>query len=319
MPKNGEIMSNLEMRNLILEALSVDDPESTPRHRTFPMYDYKGCISDLRAIVEHLAIKHGLIDEVAKTPLSVWGTPGGVWKYKHDTNLNDDEVNLFTEEVHLLMFQNVISPGAAGEQGYYGDNWPYFHVTKYGLECLQQQDILPYDPNNYMKRISAISSVDDWEKFYIQQSLVCYNAGAFESAIIMLGLAGEYLATKLINFMETFLSKHEPTLAGQFSIALKGKNKISQRYSEYEKILNKVSREKDALNNDKYPKLKALSPALDGAAKSVYATYLRLTRNEMAHPSLIKLDRIECLTLITSYIKYCETQHKYLDFYISNS
>ena len=316
MPKNGEIMSNLEMRNLILEALSVKDPESTPRRQTFYDYDYKGCISDLRAIVEHLAIKHGLIDEVVKTPLSAWGTPGGIWQYKHNTNLNDDEVNLFTEEVHLLMFQNVISPGA---QGNYGDNWPYFHVTKYGLECLQHRDIVPYDPNNYMKRMSAISSVDDWEKFYIQQCLACYNASAFESAIIMLGLAGEYLATRLIDNMEKFLNKCEPTLAGKFSTALSGKNKISQRYNEYEKVLNKVSCEKDASNSDKYPQLKSLSPALDGAAKSVYATYLRLTRNEMAHPNQIKLDRIECLTLISSYVRYCETQHEYLDFYISNS
>ena len=298
------------MRNLILEALSIDDPENTPLKRTFSMYEYKGCISDLRAIVEFLAIKHGLIDEVAEIPLSVWGTPGGIWQYGQETNLSDEEVNLFTEELYLLVFQNVLSPGA---QGNYGDSLPYFHVTKYGLECLKKQDILPYDPNGYMKRIDSIRSVDDWEKFYIHQSLVCYNAGAFESSIIMLGLAGEYLATRLIDSMENFLFKQEPTLFSQFSAALKGKNKISQRYNEYEHTLKQIS------TNNKYPQLNSLSPTLDGAAKSVYATYLRLTRNEMAHPSQIKLERIECLILITSYIKYCETQHKYLDFYISNS
>lgn len=47
--------------------------------------------------------------------------------------------------------------------------------------------------------------------------------------------------------------------------------------------------------------------------------YLRLTRNELAHPSGLKVDRVECLSLMTSYIKYCGTQHKYLDFYIENS
>ncbi len=47
--------------------------------------------------------------------------------------------------------------------------------------------------------------------------------------------------------------------------------------------------------------------------------YLRLTRNELAHPSGLKVDRVECLSLMTNYIKYCETQHKYLDFYIENS
>ena len=65
--------------------------------------------------------------------------------------------------------------------------------------------------------------------------------------------------------------------------------------------------------------LKNLSPSLDVAAKAVYATYLRLTRNELAHPSGLKVDRLECLTYMTSYVKYCETQHKYLDFYIANS
>ncbi len=30
-------------------------------------------------------------------------------------------------------------------------------------------------------------------------------------------------------------------------------------------------------------------------------------------------DRIECLTMLISYIKYCETQHQYLDFYTSNT
>ena len=67
------------------------------------------------------------------------------------------------------------------------------------------------------------------------------------------------------------------------------------------------------------PTLKGLSPSLDNAAKAIYATYLRLTRNELAHPSGLKVDRVQCLSLMTSYIKYCETQHKYLDFYTANS
>ena len=263
MPKNGKIMSNLEMRNLILEALSVDDPENTPWKMTFPMHGYKGCVSALRAIVEHLAIKHGIIDKVAEIPMSTWGVPGFVLRYCQDSNLNEDEVNLFTEEVHLLMFQNVISPGA---QGNYGENWPYFHVTQYGLECLKQKDILPYDPDNYMSRINGIASVDDWEKFYIQQCLVCYNAGAFEAAVIMLGLAGEYLATRLIDSMEKFLCKEEPLLAGQFISALAGKNQISQRYAEYENYLGKVLKEKDASQKDKYPQLKGQHRTIVSAA-----------------------------------------------------
>ena len=223
---------------------------------------------------------------------------------------------MFTEEVHILVNHNILSPGSLGG---YGDHLPYFHVTKYGLQCLENRDILPYDPDGYMNKISSIQSIDEWEKFYIEQSLKCYNADAFEAALIMLGLAGEYLATKLIEKMDAFLLKNETSLQATYQTALQNKRVISQRYAEYENILKEVLKQKDSSNQCKYPDLKALSPLLDGAAKAVYATYLRLTRNELAHPSGLKMDRIECLTLMTGYIKYCETQHKYLEFYVANS
>lgn len=119
--------------------------------------------------------------------------------------------------------------------------------------------------------------------------------------------------------MQSFLSKMEPTLFTQFSAALSNKNKISQRYAEYENILKEVVKLKDQQGNIKYPSLKALQPTLDVAAKAIYATFLRLTRNELAHPTATKMDRIECLTMLVCFIKYCETQHNYLEFYIANS
>jgi len=51
-------MTSIEMRSLILEALSAEDENDTPRGHTFKMYGYKGCTSDLRAITEYLAIKY---------------------------------------------------------------------------------------------------------------------------------------------------------------------------------------------------------------------------------------------------------------------
>ena len=63
MPKDGQAMSSLEMRNLILEALAEEDKANTPYGMTFKMYGYKGCVSDLRVIVEYLAVKHNIIDK----------------------------------------------------------------------------------------------------------------------------------------------------------------------------------------------------------------------------------------------------------------
>lgn len=316
MPDVDRFISGLEMQSLILEALSVENTCDTPRQATFKEYGYKGCVSDLRAIVEHIAIKHGLIEQVVPIPMCAWGCPGEVPHYGENSNLKSEELDLFTEEVHLLIFQNVISPGA---QGGYGDDWPYFHVTRYGLKCLENQDVLPYDADNYLGKLRALPNFDDWEEFYIAQSLQCYNRGTLEASVIMLGLAGEYLAIRLIDAMDAFLAKNDTTKHAIFIQKLTGKQKISQRYTEYETILKSVEREKDGSGQDKYPQLKALSPNLDQSAKAIYASFLRLTRNELAHPSSVRMDRIECLTLFISFIKYCDTQHKYLDFFVSNS
>lgn len=309
-------MTSLEMRNLIFEALSEENPENTPNGNTFKVHKYRGTVADLRTIVEYMAIRHSLIEQKVAIPRLGWVTPGETPIYERNTNLTDENLDLFTEEVHILVNHNILSPGALGG---YGDHLPYFHVTQYGLQCVENRDVLPYDPDRYLNKISSIQSIDEWEKFYIEQSLTCYNADSFEAALIMLGLAGEYLATKLVEKMDAFLLKNETSLQGAFQNALQNKSVISQRYAEYENILKEVLKRKDSSNQCKYPDLKALSPLLDGAAKAVYATYLRLTRNELAHPSGLKMDRMECLTLMTGCIKYCETQHKYLDFYAANS
>ena len=316
MPKERRNLTSLEMRNLIFDALATDDKADTPRGITFKEKDYKGCISNLYDIVEFLAVKHNLIDKVAEIPITVWGAEKGTLTYRGNTSFDENEINLFFEETHLLIGQNVISPGAIGHG--YSDAWPYFHVTRYGLECLAKRDIVPYDPENYMKRLRAIASFDDWEEFYMEQCLKCYNIGAMESAIIMLGLEGEYLANRLIDALQAFLDKNEPAEYKKYITALKGKNKISQRFIEYEKYQEKCASLRDSTNNIKYPELKKLAPSLDGAAKATYATFLRLTRNELAHPANVRMERIQALTMLISFVKYCETQHKYFEFYMSN-
>ncbi len=46
----------------------------------------------------------------------------------------------------------------------------------------------------------------------------------------MLGLAGEYLATKLIEKIDAFLLKNETSLQATYQTALQNKRVISQRY-----------------------------------------------------------------------------------------
>ena len=308
-------ISSIEMRNLIFEALSIENAEDTPRGNTFQMYEYRGCISDLFAIVEYLAIKHGLINQIVNIPKSAWGAPGYSLFYERNTSLTPENLDTFFEQFHYLINQNVLSPGAYGN---YGDNLPYFHVTQYGLKCMGEKEILPHDPDGYIAKIKA-AGANDWEEFYVDQALTCYNAGACNASIAMIGLAGECLAEQLIGALETFLNKNDAQAHQAYSSELFGKYKISEKYDTYEKYLKQLESQKDGNGNWLYPPLRSLKPAIDNHAKTVYATFLRLTRNEVAHPSDLKLEKDEALMIFVTYIKYCETQHKYLSFYQTNS
>ena len=100
---------------------------------------------------------------------------------------------------------------------------------------------------------------------------------------------------------------------------LGSKKKISDKYSIYEKYLSRIQDKKKSDGTYQYLDLNSFKRLIDIPAKSVYATFLRLTRNEVAHPSQLKVEKNEALVLYISYLKYCEIQHKYLMFYQNNS
>lgn len=315
MPKGERLLTSLEMRSLILEALSLENVDETPRGATFKMHEYKGTLDDLRAIVEFLAIRRNLLDEVAPIQNQAWGAFGYTLIYERNTNFNEDEINLFFEEVHYLIAQNVVSPGAYRN---YGQELPNFHVTKYGMSCLAVRDILPYDPEGYIAKLKSLATIDPWEEFYISQSLRCFNAGAYEASLILIGIEAEYIAEMLLDKMKGFLQTNEIAMKATFETALANKKVISKKYQEYETIINSL-RNLPPTGARKYPDLEVLCSHLDNTVRPLFAAYLRLSRNELAHPSAMRIDRIECLMFFVTFMKYCDYQHKFLDYYSSHS
>ena len=305
---------NIEMRSLILEALAIEDETKVPYGQTFKKYGYKGTINDLLQIIEYRAIENGLINQIIPNYQKAWASSHRNYYTGSTTNFSSDNLNTFFEEFYFLLHQNIISPFAYGD---FGESLPYFHVTKYGMECLANREILPYDSEGYLNKIKSITSMNDWEVYYIEQSLQCYNCGALEASTIMLGLASEYLISSLIEGMLGFVKSKENSKYNQWKTSFEACSTISDKFNLYERKLEIL--EKLKLNGvRKYQDLFDLRPKLDVSARPIYATFLRLTRNGLAHPARQKIDKIDCLTLLTTFIKYTETQHQYLEFYLNN-
>lgn len=302
-----ESLSLLEIRNLMLETLAYKNNDIDSEGKTFEKYGYRGTQNDLFRLMESLAIKKSLINEKVKTIDSAWGGSGSMLHPNLTTNFDYREINKIYESFHLLLNQGVISPGAIRNMG---PNLPNFHVTEYGMKCLEARDILPYDVDDYMKLINEIDILNEWVKYYINQALMCYNSNCFEASLIMVGLSNEVIVESLIDSYINYLGVQFPEEKQNFKTKINKKYSISQKYLSYRKHLKTHSMKKDS-------ELKSLRGIMDELASDTYFSFLRLTRNELAHPTELRIDRLSALMVFMSLTKYCQRQSKFIDYFLS--
>lgn len=302
-------LSSLEVRNLMLDTLAYEGADIDSEKKNFKMYGYQGTQHDLYRLIENLAINRGIIPNNIPTPRAAWGGSGVMLFAGSTTNFSKCEIQYLYEQFHLLLNQGIIAPGAIGN---YGPNLPYFHVTDYGLRCLEENEILPYDIDGYLIRIKNINGLSEWVEFYIKEALQCYNANCLEAAVIMPGLSSEKIIDEQIVGLKGFLSRNYQAKHTHMLTDLSKVYKASEKYSIYIKYI--VQLKKCETTNE----FKKLVPKMDKVSTQVYTNFTRITRNELAHPTDTKMERIEVLMIFISFIKYCETQYGFIDYFINH-
>ena len=176
------------------------------------------------------------------------------------------------------------------------------------MRCIEEREILPYDIDDYLYSLNKIENLDEWAKFYIQQSLMCFNTNCFDASLIMVGLANEVLVEVLIKAYSGYLGKANSSKKSLFDSNIEAERTVSGKYRVYREHLKDSSMKIDQ-------DLKKLNIHLDVLANETYLSYLRLTRNELAHPASLKTDRITSLMIFISLVKYCEKQYKFINYY----
>jgi len=299
-------LSSIEIRNLMLETLAYEGEDIDSEGKTFKMYGYQGSQSDLYRLMEALAVKRELIKERISLSGAAWGGSGLMLHPHSTTNFSRSDIQNIFEQFHLLLNQGIIAPGAVGN---YGHNLPYFHVTEYGLTCLEEQEVLPYDVDGYLERIRSIPSISEWVEFYIKEALLCYNANCMEAAVIMLGLSSEKIIDEQIDALLGYLSRNFTSEYSQIQDELSRIKFASRKFSCYKKYFNKI---KEKISDQIF---KDMLPLVDNVAFEAYANFTRITRNELAHPTDTKMERIEVLMIFISFIKYCQIQYGFINYY----
>lgn len=304
-------LSNLEIRNLLLETLAYEEDDIDTEGKTFKMYGHQGSQSDLFRLLNGLLIKKGIRPSKDTMYASAWGCGSNLLYENDNINLTRSEILKVYQEFNSLIVQGVIAPGAYGS---YGPDLPYFHVTSYGMECIKQTDILPYDQDGYLKKLQNITNVNDWVVFYVTEGLRCFNANCINSSMINIGLAGEVIIEELTSSFSDFLKKNDTSLSVNYETDLGvPRITISQKFTKY------LEYQKKYLKNNQDLGLSALKPKLDNSSSEIYATFTRLTRNSVTHPNDIIMDRIKVLMFFLSFVDYCELQYLFINYYNLNS
>ncbi|WP_283608438.1 hypothetical protein [Faecalispora anaeroviscerum] len=310
MDMSRDFLTSIEIRSLMLDTLAYEDTDLDSEGKNFKKYGYQGGQSDLYRLLENLAIKRKLIPSDIKVYDAAWGGSGLLLHSGYNTNFSPKELLKIHEQFHYLLNQGIISPGGYGNCGY---NLPYFHVTEYGMECLKQKEILPHDEDGYLHKIASIPNIDEWIEFYIKEALRCFNANCLEASIIMLGLANETIINKLIEALSAFLdSNNYIEIKNNMERQLNGIWMASKKYDIYQDYLAQTKKKHDD------QAFKKLFGKLDSLSSKVYANFTRITRNDLSHPSQVKMERIEVLMIFISFIKYCETQYDFINYFTTH-
>lgn len=168
-------------------------------------------------------------------------------------------------------------------------------MTNYGLECLMNDQWLPYDPEGYVKALKEkVPNIDDITLAYIGESIAAYNRRQLLSATLTLGVASENLMLLLIEAYLNWIKdkKRKATF----------KNKIKDRfiYTQYKEFklefVNDIKNLPKELQGD-------WETYLDGMFN-----FIRLNRNRAGHPTGKKLNakivyaNLQIFSEYTSYI-----------------
>ena len=109
--------------------------------------------------------------------------------------LNDREKSLIMEVVWSLIIQGILIPGMNDSN----QSWPFLRLTEYGRKGIEEDRILPHDPDGFLRDFHReVPSADSTVVEYLTEALQCYIHGLPRSAAVMLGGASEQAVLLLI-------------------------------------------------------------------------------------------------------------------------
>jgi hypothetical protein len=205
--------------------------------------------------------------------------------------LSEPEKSLIMEIVWSLIVQGILIPALNdANQG-----WPFLRLTEYGQKCVQEDRILPHDPEGYLQDFYRdIPNADSTVVEYLTESLQCFIHGLYRAAAVMIGGASEQAILLLIEGYGNAIA--DSRARERYETDIQKAPSIFRKYQEFERQLPEIKRQAP----------RQLTDNIDSQLRGIF-DLIRNTRNDAGHPAsgaVVDRDIIYShLRLFTPYYK----------------
>lgn len=218
--------------------------------------------------------------------------------------LGGAEKALILEIVWSLIAQGVLMPGLDDSN----QGWPFLRLTTYGRKCVEEDRVLPHDPDGFLADFRReIPRVDPTVLEYLTESLQCFIHGLQRAAAVMLGGASEQAILLMI---ESYANSIADANAKQkFSSAFEKTQSIFKKYELFERHFEGIKQ--------RMPR--ELTDNVDSLLRGVF-DMIRNSRNDAGHPAIgNSVNRDAVYSHLRLFTPYCKRVHDLIAWFVANA
>ncbi len=214
-----------------------------------------------------------------------------------DRILSDLEHDRTREVISNLIAEGVLMWGL----NRHNPDPPFLAITEYGHQVLEQEELIPHDPNGFLTKFKTdIPNADDLILKYLTESLQTYRTNNLLASSVMLGVSSEAAFNNLF-------------------VKLKGTLTNPDKQKKFEKLDKTISIKEKFDGTMKEVDL--IKPLLPGKLKEDIKSHIdgifeliRNQRNDSGHPTGKDVSRDDLFINLRLFITFCQDIYKLIDW-----
>lgn len=243
-------------------------------------------------------VRRAVLERLATGGASRFGRPYLVGTLQRELRCSEADV---WEALWGLVGEGLVYLDTNG-QGSGTDNWEW-RLSAVGKRAAQGGSWEPRDPDGYLKRIRReIPHLDELVELYLTEALRSFNGKCYLATSVMLGVAAE---RAFLVMAQSYAASSVPAAPGMAKELAKPRSNYFALWTEFRKRIEPVRQDlPDGL--------------ADALTLDAIADLIRLTRNEVGHPTGRQVDEDTARVHLTIAPIYLRKMHRLADHFALN-